>query len=139
LHRLIAPLLAQHRARSQASWISEEDGYFLGRMVSATLGGSRRSIAELAQFGADLQELCGALSGAGDLSVSAARNLVAAGRVKLLLGQQEASWLDAKGEAYPLATDADKWELAKDVASFANGGKEAMIILRVTTRRTSKW
>ena len=136
LYELIAPLLAQHRAHWVDSWISEEDGFFLGRMVSAGLTGERRSIAELAELGSDLQEFCGAVSGGGELGVSAARNLVAGGRIKLLLGQQEGSWLDAKCAPYSLATEADKWELAKDVASFANGGKDAMILLGATTRRT---
>lgn len=136
LYELIAPLLAQHRAHWNATWISDEGGVFLSRMVSAGLSGERRSIAELAQFGVDLQEFCGAISGDGELSAFAARNLIAAGRISLLLGQQEGSWLDAKGAPYSLATDADKWELAKDVASFANGGEDAMILLGATTRRT---
>jgi hypothetical protein len=134
LAEIVAPLLAQHGAQWQDSWVSEDGGHFLGRVVSAALTGARRSVAELADLGSDLQEFCDAISGSGNLGVSAARNLVAAGRVSLLLGQPEGPWLDAKGAAYPMATDAQKWELAKDVASFANSGNEAMLLMGITTR-----
>lgn len=136
LAELVAPLLAQHHARWRSSWVNEERNYFLGRMISAELAGDRRSLRVLAELGAELQEFCDSVSGYGDLNVSAARNLIATGRIRLLLGQPEGSWLDAKGAPYNMRSGAEKWEIAKHVAAFASSGQDAIILIGATTERT---
>jgi hypothetical protein len=135
LAELVAPLLSQHRARWRSSWVNEERSYFVGRMISASLTGARRSVRELAELSAELQEFCNAVSGYGELNVSVARNLLATGRISLLLGQPESSWLDAKRIPYKMGSDAERWELAKDVAAFANSGKDAIILVGATTQK----
>lgn len=45
-------------------------------------------------------------------------------------------WLDAKRAPYKLSSDAEKWEIAKDVASFANSDRDAIILIGVTTEGT---
>ena len=130
---LVSPLLAQHNAGWTGTW-TDDEGAFLGIHAGASLAGERRSVGELYRLGSDLQDLLDAASGTGALTAQATRHLVAAGRLSLLLGQRESRWLEAKGIPYVLATEAQKWELAKDVAAFANGGEDALLILGVATR-----
>jgi len=98
LARLFAPLLARRRAVWRSSWISDED--FLSIHISAVLKPPRRSLSELYSLGVDLQDLLSALEGMTALTAQTARHLVAAGQGRLLLGQPESSWLDAKGAPY---------------------------------------
>ena len=57
-----------------------------------------------------------------------------AGEFDRLVGTPESDWLDFKAEPYRLDTAKDRWELAKDVAAFANhqGGR---IVIGVQTAR----
>ncbi len=48
---------------------------------------------------------------------------------KAVLGTPESSWVEFKDpRAYPLDTDASKWELAKDVAAMANADGGLLVI-----------
>jgi Putative DNA-binding domain len=57
-----------------------------------------------------------------------------AGEFDRLVGTPESDWLDFKAKPYRLDTAKDRWELAKDVAAFANheGGR---IVIGVQTAR----
>jgi Putative DNA-binding domain len=57
-----------------------------------------------------------------------------AGEFDRLVGTPESDWLDLKVEPYRLDTAKDRWEIAKDVAAFANhqGGR---IVIGVQTAR----
>jgi hypothetical protein len=133
LARVFGPLLARHRATWRDSWRSDED--FPSLHISATLRGGGHSLADLYRLGVDLQELLSALERQMELTAHAARNLVAGGQLKLLLGQRESSWLEAKGAPPRIASDANKWELAKDVVAFANGGGDALLLYGVVSRK----
>jgi hypothetical protein len=70
----------------------------------------------------------------GTVTLSTARNLVRGGRPHLLKGLEESDWLEVKSQAYRLAASApvgerQKVELAQDVARFANGEVDGLIVL----------
>lgn len=68
----------------------------------------------------------------GPVGLDATYELLASGHVSALIGMTEGVWLDAKAAPYQLDGERGKWELAKDVAAFANadGG---IIVLPVRT------
>jgi hypothetical protein len=57
----------------------------------------------------------------GTVGLSSAADLVRSGMAPVLIGQRECLWLDAKRQPYGLDQDRHRFELAKDVAAFANG------------------
>lgn len=60
--------------------------------------------------------------------------LLRGGHAHALLGQPEAPWLEAKRAPYPLASEPEKLELAKDVAAMANSPGGGLIVLGLATR-----
>ncbi len=50
------------------------------------------------------------------------------GNVKKILGEEESGYFDAKDGVYNISTDKGKFELAKDVAAFANVGGGIIVI-----------
>lgn len=69
----------------------------------------------------------------GPLTAAMARELVASGHGKALEGLAESAWLDVKQAPYGLAEggrvgNAAAWELAKDVAAFANAEGGIIVI-----------
>lgn len=132
---LTAPLLARHRARWHGRWLEHED-QFVSMGVSASLAGSGRSLGELDALAPDLQTLLAAVTDPSGLTARSALDLVRAGRFDVLVGQPEGLWLDAKQQPYVLTQDAQKWELCKDVAAFANTASEALIVVGLATRKT---
>lgn len=132
---LVAPLLARHRARWGGMWTDTDSGH-TSVGISAQLAGHARSLRELYDLGDELQLLLDAVSGDVALSARTASNLVKAGHIDVIRGHPEGIWLDAKRQPYALGTDAQAWEVAKDVAAFANTGADALIIIGVDTRRT---
>jgi predicted HTH transcriptional regulator len=55
-----------------------------------------------------------------------------------LIGLQEDAWLEAKsGAPYSLDTPEGRYELAKDVAAFANGSGGMVIVGLRTTRQAN--
>jgi hypothetical protein len=73
----------------------------------------------------------------GELSQSVALDLLLAGRWDLFRGWPETGWLEAKGEPYDhlIRSMGKNWrfELAKDVAAFANSPDGGLIVLGMTT------
>lgn len=104
-------------------------------MFSLSLRGAGRTVGELFALSVEAQALLDAAQADGELTASTARDLVAAGQASVLLGQPESRWLDAKREPHALRGDAAKWEFAKDVAAFANTGRDALIVYGIETRR----
>jgi hypothetical protein len=132
---LVGPLLARHRAR----WVSQEEttregGPWSVIVVRVELVPGARPVADLRALSADLSALLGAVTG-GVISASAAADLIRAGHASALLGQREGSYLDAKAAPYDARGDAAAWELAKDVAAFANSGEDALVVMGISTRR----
>jgi hypothetical protein len=85
------------------------------------------------------RDISAALAAAVDLkkmNVSLVQTWFRAGRFKLMLGLAESEWLEVKSQAYGIAAPAassaherQKIELAQDVARFANGGVDAVLLV----------
>lgn len=78
----------------------------------------------------------------GPLNVRTSRNLLLAGLPHLLLGLPENEWLEVKSRGYQLAApnptgDRAKIELAQDVARFANGDCDAMLVIGFEETKTT--
>jgi len=91
------------------------------------------TVGVLLAAGRDVQAMLEALKD-GPLDVRTARNLLLAGLPHLLLGLAESEWLEVKSQGYGLAQRGPggaqaKIELAQDVARFANGACDAMLVI----------
>ena len=133
IRRLVQPVLDRYRADWGGIWTDDDYGPGLIVGVISSMGVRRRTVGELFDLGQDLSDLLGAYSGAGELTARSVFDLVRGGRAPLLVGQREGPWLDVKEPPYPLHADAQKFELAKDVAAFANTGRDALIVLGLRT------
>jgi hypothetical protein len=134
---LVAPVLTRHGATWAGMWTDDDQGASVAVFVTARLMGKGRSVSELYDVGLDLQSLLDAVGGDSCLSARTAADLVKAGHVELLLGQQESLGLDAKRNPHAIGgeaiADSQKWELAKDVVAFANTGADSLILFGVQT------
>jgi hypothetical protein len=93
-----------------------------GRLMSATT---------------DVLAFLGALK-SGALDARGALDLLRAGRFELFIGMPEGPWFEVKGQAYNLPAPANpslraKIELAQDVARFANGDRDALLVVGMAT------
>lgn len=94
-----------------------------------------RRVAELVQIGRDAITLTESVLKGGEFGPGVVRDLVASGRTDLLLGQPESDRFDAKSDLGRPRTDRARFELAKDVAAFANTGQEAIVVIGLKTRK----
>lgn len=94
-----------------------------------------RTVADALAFGRDVQAVLEAAD-AGQMTESAACTLLEAGRADLLVGQVEGPWIDCKEQPYP-NSEYGRFELAKDVSSFANSGLGGLIVIGLRTRRAA--
>ncbi len=69
-----------------------------------------------------------------NLSFDQITNIVKTRQFDRLIGEVESEFLDVKGALYPLSTNREKRELAKDVSAFANAGGGYILIGFVTKR-----
>ena len=129
---MLGPLLARHSAEVAGDYRDDQGGHLL-RVYLLGLLHDERTIGELHSLGVEAQALLDAASGSGALTAAAARDLVASGRTSALLGEPESSWIDAKSIPHSSDSEAAAFELAKDVAAFANTGRDAIIVYGVTT------
>jgi hypothetical protein len=135
LRGILGPLLKRHRASFEGRW-TDRDDHFTSVGVACTLSGRARTVGELADLARDMQALFDVLDGGTTLSREMCLDLLKAGRADVLIGQQESEWLDAKREPYRLKDDREKWELAKDVASFANSPYGGLIAIGLGTSQS---
>lgn len=70
-----------------------------------------------------------------EFDVASAAFVIRARHPELLVGTFESQWLDAKGRPYRLDQKGEQYELAKDVASFANAHGGLILIGAKTKRR----
>ncbi|MGH3630134.1 MAG: hypothetical protein ACRDRL_22175 [Sciscionella sp.] len=78
----------------------------------------------------------------GDIDVAGARHLVRAGKPHLLIGLVESDWLEVKRGPYRInaqgqVSTRSKIELAQDVARFANGDVDAILIVGIDEHKRS--
>jgi hypothetical protein len=130
--KLLAPLLARHDAEHDGSYTDDQGGHYF-EVHSLRLRGEARTVGQLAELGVEAQALLDAVQNQGELTAATARDLLAAGRAAVLLGQPENLWIDAKREPHALSNECEKWEFAKDVAAFANTGRDALIVYGIVT------
>jgi hypothetical protein len=71
----------------------------------------------------------------GEPSADTTADLVRGGRAELLIGRYETDWLDVKSAPYRLDLASGRFELAKDVAMFANASG-GIILIGAKTKRT---
>lgn len=131
-------LLASLLRRSSGRFIgveTEGTGARAFTWVRLTFGKRGSTVQDAIDVGMDIAELAGGY-GAGHLSAHSLLSLVTAGRVELLVGLAESSWLEAKSQGYDLETDHGKIELAQDVARFANSDEPGILIIGLRTRKT---
>ncbi len=68
------------------------------------------------------------------MTFTSIKSILDARQFQTLIGQDEDSWFEAKGRhPYDFATPAGRYELAKDVSSFANADGGFLIIGLITT------
>lgn len=129
LSSLLAPIERRWSARTVLAPDPIHDRWLT---VQATLADSARPASDLIRLGAEIRAALLALR-RGALTLQSAYDLVVGGHAGALVGAREGGWLDAKGAPYRLSEDQEAWELAKDVAAFANlaGG---LILIPATTR-----
>lgn len=70
----------------------------------------------------------------GPLDASAVLNLLRGGHFNLLIGESESDYLEVKTQMHPISAPGDtgkraKVELAQDVARFANGSVDAVLVI----------
>lgn len=127
---LLAPLLDRHNAEHAGSYPDDQGGRDF-EIHSLRLLDDGRTLRELFALAVEAQALVDAAQAEGELTALTARDLIKAGRVSVLLGQPETSWIDAKVQPHDISGEKAKWELAKDVAAFANTGRDAIIVFGV--------
>jgi hypothetical protein len=135
LHQVLARLLRQHGAHMMRTTHQNE----FGRVRSfiefdyASLRGRRVSDARM--LADEVGALASAVSSRGALDAGAIEELVLAGRADLLIGQHEHETFEAKGALYNRSTPEGRYELAKDVAAFANSANGGLIVCGLRTRK----
>lgn len=136
LLRVTTPLLRGHGAAPQSVESFDEFGLeeVLLKFSFSSLRGKR--VRDVEEAGTEVAQLASAVSKDGDLDSKAIEALVLAGAADLLVGQAEHQGFDAKTIGYDLSTERDRFEIAKDVAAFANAGRDGTIVfgLRVKKR-----
>lgn len=67
-------------------------------------------------------------------TMDGAHALLLMGRAEVLLGQPESAWLEAKRKGYGLQySEVEKYEYARDLASFANSESGGILIVGIAT------
>ncbi|MCR3752675.1 AlbA family DNA-binding domain-containing protein [Lentzea californiensis] len=99
------------------------------------------TVGQLIAAGRDVAALLHA-HGGGSIDVVSARHLVRSGHPHLLEGLPESDWLEVKSRAYGLklagpAGTRQKIELAQDVARFANGAVDAVLVVGIKEIKVS--
>ena len=97
----------------------------------------RQSVAETLKRGAQVEARLLKVLAGGELDAGAAAGLIRDGHPELLIDTYEGSWLEAKSAPYRLEEERGRYELAKDIAAFANASG-GLILIGAKTKSTSK-
>jgi hypothetical protein len=134
IQKLIAPVLQRHGASASISVDTDEadHGGYWGLIFSLDVRRRGTTVGEAYKLAKAILELV-EYADDGEITRERALDLLRGGRVDVLLGRREGTWLDCKRTPYP-KTDVGRLELAKDVAAFANadGG---VLALGIATRK----
>ena len=134
IRRVLAPLLARNRC-SDVSFGPDpavNGERVVGRFAVPT---RNRTVGDALRVGDQAWALITALDG-GRLTLESTVGLLRTGFAHSLVDQPEGPWFDAKRAPYRTSEETHKFELAKDVAAFANTADGGMIVIGARTRRT---
>jgi len=129
----LEPFLERHEASCDIAIEAAEEGEGFNLTVDIDRWPPEgATVATAWKLGDEARALLLAKEG-GELKQSIALDLLCSGRWDLFRGQPESAWLEAKGAPYDHLGDNWQYELAKDVASFANSPEGGIIVIGMTT------
>jgi hypothetical protein len=128
---LIGPILERERMQIAEIILSREKwGWGIDLTLEVPLRG--QTVAESLRRADAVREMI-ETAYAQEFDVGAATSLIRAGHPELLIGMFENEWLDAKRVPYRLDLPTERYELAKDVAAFANANG-GLVLIGVKTK-----
>jgi hypothetical protein len=122
LHKVVTPMLRRYGAHVMRTLYDDDFGRTRARVEWAYSRLRGRRVQEAYELGLAVRDLASAANADGRLTPNAVSELVLAGKADLLRGQREGEFFDVKGAPYDIKTPHGAYELAKDVAAFANAG-----------------
>ncbi len=135
LHQVLARLLRRHGAHMMCTTHQNEFGR-VRSFIEFDYGSLRgRRVSDARALAEEVGTLASAVSSRGALDAGAIEELVLAGRADLLIGQHEHQTFEAKGALYNRSAPDGRYELAKDVAAFANSVNGGLIVCGLRTRK----
>jgi hypothetical protein len=130
--KVAAPLLKRHRC-SQLSFDPDPAVNSESIVARFAVPIRNRTVGDALKIGDRAWALIRALDG-GRLTLQSTVGLLQSGFATCLEDQEEGLWLEAKRAPYRLDEEAQKYELAKDVAAFANSDEGGVIVIGARTR-----
>lgn len=132
--KVLAPLLKRHRCPSVSL---DVDRWRADERITARFAVPMRgkTVGDAVCIGDEAWALLRAVSG-GSLSLQTAVELVRTGFASALIDQEEGPWLEGKRAPYQLDQETQKFELAKEVAAFANSTTGGVLVLGARTDST---
>ena len=135
IKQALVPMLMRQRMTPLEAW---QDEYYAAPpwLWHARIDFSTRSrtLDELYVVGQDAIALMEAIRG-GPLTRQTVGDLVRGGHARVLIGQYEGHWLDAKSQHYDLATDRGQISLAQSVTRFCNSEVGGLVVVGMATKR----
>lgn len=130
----LAPLLSRHRMwLVDAAEAVDSGGQYWEINIRVGFHTRSRTMASLAHVGLDAVSLLYAVT--GQMSRDNIIDLLRTGNAKVLIGQPEGQWLEAKQQHYRLHTDEGQIKLARAVAQFANAPDGGLVIIGLATAK----
>jgi hypothetical protein len=95
---------------------------------------------QLIACGCAVHDYLAAIRGGGELGAPGIVSILRGGHIEVLVGRQESEHLDVKSSQYNInapgqSAERQKIELAQDVARFANGNTDAVLVLGYTENK----
>ena len=94
-----------------------------------------RTVGDALRIGNEAWALLQAADG-GALTLQTTVELVRTGCASVLIDQKEGPWFEGKRAPYRLEVESEKFELANDVASFANSTNGGLVVIGARTGKT---
>lgn len=137
IRRLLAPTLALTRSTLRALEIDDNysNGSVAGIHLSIAVPWAGKAAADLFRIGEDSIRLCMALSDRA-ITRDSAMSLIQGGAARLLVGQHESSWLEAKSEEYDLTTLHGRLRISQAVSKFCNAESGGLIVIGAKAKKT---
>jgi hypothetical protein len=95
---------------------------------------------QLITCGRAVHDYLAAVRGAGELDAPRIVSVLRGGHIQILVGRQESDYLEVKSSQYNIkapgqTAERQRIELAQDVARFANGDRDAVLVLGYTEKK----